>query len=285
METICLNCGSANVRSHTHNMLRCQDCSFFFLTQAERDRQQAQFATETVQEPSKERIASLKQKYPKDNPPRKHLYQRYAKKAIEWYDTDLQALDIGASGGFFLYELEQRGVPAEHLIVNEIDHSYIALTQDYFGYQTEVTNIEQYQPDRQFDLVTMFDVLEHIADVDKTLEIIYSALKPGGRLLLKLPNGRFAYAKYRLAQLLRQPHKIPVYLYLAPGGHLNYWNPRNINYLQSRGFTLEETHTLKPTKQQFGRQYWLRSLGYKLDRLFGTDLFPEFVAILQKPLH
>jgi len=279
----CSTCDSANTTVLSHHMMRCSDCTFFFVEPEERARQQASFTTTTQETPSPERIAKLKQKYPKDNPPRKHLYQQYAQTAFDWYGSDMQALDIGASGGFFLYELEQLGVPASNLVVNEIDLSYIALTKDYFGYKTEVTNIEQYTPDRQFDLITMFDVLEHIDDFDKTLQIIHNSLKPGGRLILKLPNGRFAYLKYKLAKLLGRTDKVATYLYIAPGGHLNYWNCDNIKHLESTGFTFESAQTLRPTRQQFARQYVPRMIAYRIDQLLGLSLFPEFVAILQKP--
>ncbi len=39
----------------------------------------------------------------------------------------------------------------------------------------------------QFDLVGMFDVLEHLTDDQETLRLVHSALRPGGKLLLTVP--------------------------------------------------------------------------------------------------
>jgi SAM-dependent methyltransferase len=40
---------------------------------------------------------------------------------------------------------------------------------------------------QQFDLIGMFDVLEHIADDQQTLRLIHETLRPGGKLLLTIP--------------------------------------------------------------------------------------------------
>jgi SAM-dependent methyltransferase len=42
-------------------------------------------------------------------------------------------------------------------------------------------------PERRFDLICMFDVLEHIAEDLATLEAMRARLKPGGRLLISVP--------------------------------------------------------------------------------------------------
>lgn len=264
-------------------MRKCSRCTFFYLHPDERARQQATFTTETSQEPSTETVEMLKKKYPKDDHPRRDLYATYAKAAIKKYGTSVSALNVGASGGYFHYELEKLGADPNNFVVNEIDKRYIQLTEDFFNYPLAITNIEEYQPDRQFDLVTMFDVLEHIDDFWSTLDIIYKCLKPGGQLILKLPNQRFAFSKYKFAAITGQSDKIPTYLYLEPGGHLNYWNTKSIKHLEQSGLQLVSSETLRPTKQQFKQQYLPRITAYHLDRLLHTNAFPEFISVFEKP--
>lgn len=45
--------------------------------------------------------------------------------------------------------------------------------------------------DDQFDVVTMIEVLEHVADVDRTIANVFRVLKPGGRFLITTPNRLF----------------------------------------------------------------------------------------------
>jgi SAM-dependent methyltransferase len=47
--------------------------------------------------------------------------------------------------------------------------------------------VSDYTPDKRFDLITMFDVLEHFENRAAVLEKIRTLLNPGGRLLLSVP--------------------------------------------------------------------------------------------------
>lgn len=46
-------------------------------------------------------------------------------------------------------------------------------------------------PDAHFDVVTMNDVLEHIPHSEPVLALVRRVLRPGGRLVLSLPNVRY----------------------------------------------------------------------------------------------
>ena len=282
MSAICLLCNSDSVTVLTHNMLRCRDCSFFFLLPAERKKQQASFHLISEKVVSPEQFEKLKEKYPKNDHTKKVLYKSYAKRVSDWYGPTVRALDIGASGGFFLNELEQRGAKSENLRTLEVDQKYQKLTEEYFGYLGDISNIETYKTDRKFEVITMFDVLEHVDDFWLALNNIHSMLSDDSRLILKLPNGNWAYLKYRLAKMLGLADKIPHYLYLMPGGHLNYWNHRCIGQLEKAGFEVETFEYVRPSKQQFRQEYLLRMVGYRINELTGLQLFPEFIVTFRK---
>jgi SAM-dependent methyltransferase len=48
--------------------------------------------------------------------------------------------------------------------------------------------------DRRFDLIALFDVLEHVADDEAGLRALRTRLKPGGRVLLTVPAYRFLWS-------------------------------------------------------------------------------------------
>ena len=50
--------------------------------------------------------------------------------------------------------------------------------------------------EREFDAVGAFDVIEHIAEDDSVLEQMRRALKPGGHLLLTVPQHPFLWSEY-----------------------------------------------------------------------------------------
>lgn len=51
----------------------------------------------------------------------------------------------------------------------------------------------------QFDLIFLFDVLEHIADEDGFLRAVLFHLAPGGKLVINVPAGQWAYSAYDVA--------------------------------------------------------------------------------------
>jgi len=59
-------------------------------------------------------------------------------------------------------------------------------------------DIHQQDPALQerFDLVFLFDVLEHIADEDRFLAAVKFHLAPGGKLVVNVPAGKWAYSAY-----------------------------------------------------------------------------------------
>jgi len=48
----------------------------------------------------------------------------------------------------------------------------------------------------RFDLMFMWDVLEHISDEDKFLQAVLFHIAPGGRLVINVPAGQWAYSSY-----------------------------------------------------------------------------------------
>jgi SAM-dependent methyltransferase len=59
-------------------------------------------------------------------------------------------------------------------------------------------DIHQQDPSlrQRFDLVFLFDVLEHMADEDRFLRAVMFHLAPGGKLVLNVPAGNWAYSAY-----------------------------------------------------------------------------------------
>ncbi len=49
---------------------------------------------------------------------------------------------------------------------------------------------------RKFDLLFLFDVLEHIADEGRFLEAVAFHLAPGGHLIVNVPSGQWLYSAY-----------------------------------------------------------------------------------------
>jgi SAM-dependent methyltransferase len=74
-----------------------------------------------------------------------------------------------------------------------------------------------------FDLVTAFDVIEHVEPESDVLSEVRRVLAPGGRLLVSVPAYRWAWTDFDVAN----------------GHHRRYTRPRAIAALEDHGFTVD----------------------------------------------
>jgi SAM-dependent methyltransferase len=102
-----------------------------------------------------------------------------------------------------------------------------------------------------FDLVTLWDVLEHLRDPDPLLQHLGKLLAPGGALFLHTPNVRVQVPKARLRRLLRGME--PGGHYLEAKDHLHLYSPRTLRVLLGRnGFARVRFAHLHPIQGVVG---------------------------------
>lgn len=95
------------------------------------------------------------------------------------------ALEIGAGTGWMLRALRERGWSA---IGSERSFDAAAIAHDGAGAPVFVGDLGAVRREPVLDLVIMFHVLEHLADPLAELRAAAARLRPGGRLVLGLPN-------------------------------------------------------------------------------------------------
>jgi predicted SAM-dependent methyltransferase/polysaccharide pyruvyl transferase WcaK-like protein len=98
---------------------------------------------------------------------------------------DSAFLDIGCGGGTFLMHLKNKGY--SHLSGVEIDPNYSHYVETEIGATVLRQNIECVKSDRQYDIITMWHVLEHMSDLDKGLAAVKKLIKNDGKLFIEVP--------------------------------------------------------------------------------------------------
>jgi len=97
-----------------------------------------------------------------------------------------QMVDVGCATGTFLEGMRQRGwqVQGVELIPEAANYARQRLGLEVFTGTLEAAKF----PDASFDLVTMWDVLEHVYDPRQALQEVQRILKPGGWFVFSIPD-------------------------------------------------------------------------------------------------
>lgn len=142
-------------------------------------------------------------------------------------------LDVGCGAGEFLAFVRDLGWTVVGL---ESKASAAEEAKRVFGLDIRAGTLESLSSaDGPFDVVSLWHVLEHVADPDAALKSARRALKPGGYILAGIPNAACWEAR------LFGPH----WLQWDPPRHLWHFTPANLERLARRcGLRVSDWHTL-----------------------------------------
>lgn len=153
-------------------------------------------------------------------------------------------LDIGAGVGQFLLLLRKSGCQGQGIEPSQLRRRF---AQHKFDLHLEAQTLDSLTwrdtYNQSFDLITLWDVIEHVNFPAETIQNAFALLKPGGTLFLDTPS-RAALA-YRISSLAcrlsgnRIPLFLPGYYSTAPYGHKQIFTPQQMReLLQNSGFEI-----------------------------------------------
>ncbi len=139
-----------------------------------------------------------------------------------------RVLEIGAGIG----NLTNQFIPRELYIASDINPNYLHYLRSYsFGKPyLRIMEVDAQDPEafrgleEQFDTVIMLNVLEHLSDAKQALANLWSALQPGGRAIVLVPQHPGLYGT--LDEALEH--------------HLRYTTPGFEQVLKDAGFRIEQ---------------------------------------------
>lgn len=141
-------------------------------------------------------------------------------------------LDMGCSRGDFLALAKQTGVKAEGI---EGDPNAAAFARKTFGLVVHELDLDTWQPEpNSWNGLSLFHVLEHVREPQELLNVCFHALKPGGKLLLRVPN--IGSWQSRLFGHSWKPLDLP--------RHLTHFHPKALKQvLERNGFQIQALST------------------------------------------
>jgi SAM-dependent methyltransferase len=142
--------------------------------------------------PGAEYYARLEEMYPHESQTATDPMSEEYDAALDFFKgrdvSGLRLLDVGCGGGGFLKRARELGFEITGIDYNaeRLEAVRAQLGADVFTGSVE--DFAKARPDERFDAVTIFEVVEHLDDPGRWLDVIHSLLKPGGHFFIGLPN-------------------------------------------------------------------------------------------------
>jgi len=157
-------------------------------------------------------------------------------------------LDVGAHAGRLMSLAQRAGWGVEGIELNPRTAAQAAAST---GALVHHGNIFSTEPRAPFDAVTLIDVLEHIPDPLCALRRVAGWIRPGGAIVIKVPNG----AAQRLKELARARVRPGYRPTLADNlVHVNHFTPASLRLaLERTGFTDARVTAAAPEMPEKGR--------------------------------
>ena len=175
-------------------------------------------------------------------------------KALKLIEPDFSILEIGCGPGDFLKKLKEKNIKNVGLEFNDeaikkCHKKKLTVHQETIQKHAQ-NNIEKY------DLVCSFQVMEHIAEIKEALSASLKTLKPGGLLVISVPNDD-SFIKNDPDNLME-----------TPPHHMSRWNRKTLKNLACI-FNLEllDIH-FEPLQDYHYRYYYQAIFGDKIDKIF-----------------
>jgi SAM-dependent methyltransferase len=136
--------------------------------------------------------------------------------ALEYIRRGARVLDVGCGPGTFIQRVQERGGCPVGIDLNEQGLA-LARERGLDVHRAELKEFVAAHPG-EFDVVTIFQVLEHVEDAQEFATTARLALRPGGLLIISVPD------RHRRCHAPFEPLECPPH-------HLSHWSDAQIEAL------------------------------------------------------
>ena len=142
-------------------------------------------------------------------------------------------LDVGCSSGAFLYQLNRRFPGNYEVMGTDVSGPPLNYAESRGIPVARGSFLENAVGERTFDAITLWAVVEHVANPKEFLRKAAASLNPGGKCFVLVPNMKSAATRLLGAR----------YRYIYPQ-HLNYFTPATLKKIVEDDFSVVELLTM-----------------------------------------
>ncbi len=230
----CNLCGSEeNKLVHSEgniNVVRCKKCNFIYTNPVPAEENLKEEYDENFFSKEKDLLSSSLDR-------RDSVFIEGLKVIDKFYPKKGNLLDVGCATGGFIKMAKDDGWETQGVEFSSVASEYC---RKKMGLKVFTGLLEEAKFDNNtFDVVTLWDVLEHIPDVRCALSEIKRILKPGGIVVVRVPNITFHLKKIKVLKMLKRDNIFNVVATLSPDRHLNQFSPRTLKeFLRKADFNV-----------------------------------------------
>lgn len=196
----------------------------------------------------------------------KTIYRSRVKRWAGLFEHPGAALELGCGDGFMLNALRELGWKVSG---TERTDEMARYARDQFGITVYVDGKEAPPVGMKFDLIVLFQVLEHLGDPLPQLERCAALLKPEGKLIIGVPN----FASWQSAFGREK------WFHLDVPRHLFHYSPESLSSILKRaGLTVTRVNFVSFEHDPYG---WIQTIQ---NRLLSPAYFPlsRLTALLMR---
>ncbi|MEM7306021.1 MAG: class I SAM-dependent methyltransferase [Planctomycetota bacterium] len=237
-----VSCGLCHSESYTvkftdgpFSVVTCNDCGLTYVTPRLKD---GHLIDEVYNEGYWSSNAAKDRGYTDyraDAPLYLKTYRRRISVVRRHFPQPARVLDVGCAAGYFLQVMQEEGWDVTGVEPSDAIRPQAAEKLGADNVRAGLLHEQGFEDD-SFDLVTMWDVIEHIPDFIAALEEVRRILKPGGKMLIETQNVNSRAAKVLGKKWQHYKH----------AEHIYHFNPKTLGVALDRaGFRiLENTPSL-----------------------------------------
>ncbi len=176
------------------------------------------------------------------------LYHYQTKRWSKLFTKPGSVLEMGCGDGLMLEALRGKGWNA---FGTERTEKMADFARNHFGLQIYVGGLEEIPREKKFDLIILFQVLEHLNNPVASLKQCADLLEPGGKLIIAVPNFSSWQSRYSSSY----------WFHLDAPRHLFHFSPTSLgNALKIAGLTISSISYVSLEHDPYG---WLQSIANK----------------------
>lgn len=188
------------------------------------------------------------------------IYQLYEKNNFK----DVHLLEIGAGNGSFIKSISPKLIPKKNILCTEFSNYGIneILKYGVNCISADLKNIKESNIQNKFDIICMFQVLEHIDAYDDFFNKLNDLSAKDGHLYLTVPNYRY-----------REFYDSKGSNFDIPPIHVSRWNKKTLEKLCNKyqwrliEYKTESPGFLKKLRRFSFNRYYRLDLSIKIDKI------------------